>query len=98
MAIMALNSAATGMKALSTQLDVISNNIANANNDGFKASRANFEDLFYQYYQEPGTKNAAGDTRPVGVAVGYGTQVSGTQLDLTQGSAITTGRELDVYI
>jgi flagellar basal-body rod protein FlgG len=98
MAIVALNSAATGLRALSTQLDVISNNIANANNDGFKASRANFEDLMYQYYQDPGVQDEASNTRPIGLAVGLGTRVSGTQLDLTQGSAITTGRPLDAYI
>ncbi len=98
MAIMALYSAATGMKSLSTQLDVIANNIANANNNGFKSSRANFEDLFYQYQQQPGTPNANGDTRPIGLGVGVGTRVSGTQLDMSQGSATLTGRDLDVYI
>lgn len=98
MAIVALHSAATGMQALSTQLDVISNNIANANNNGFKASRANFEDLMYQYSEIPGTQDTAGDIRPIGVATGYGTKISGTQLDMTQGSAVVTGRPLDVYI
>ena len=98
MAIMALHSAATGLTALSTQLDVISNNIANANNNGFKASRATFEDLLYQYQQYPGAQNSAGDTRPVGVAVGYGTRISGTQLDMAQGSTVTTGRQLDLVI
>jgi flagellar basal-body rod protein FlgG len=98
MAQIALLSAATGLRALSTQLDVISNNIANANNDGFKASRANFEDTLYQYSEQPGTKNELGDTRPVGVAIGYGTQISGTQLDMTQGSVVVTGRPYDVYI
>jgi flagellar basal-body rod protein FlgG len=98
MAIIALHSAASGMSALSTQLDVISNNIANANNNGFKASRVTFEDLLYQYQQEPGAKNALGDTQPVGIAVGYGTRVSGTQLDMAQGAAIQTGRSLDVTI
>jgi flagellar basal-body rod protein FlgG len=98
MAIIALHSAATGLRALSTQLDVISNNIANANNDGFKSSRANFEDLFYQYTQQPGVQNESSDTRPIGIAVGYGTRISGTQLDMTQGSAVATGRQLDAYI
>ena len=41
MAFIALDSAATGLSALSTSLDVIANNLANANTDGFKASRAN---------------------------------------------------------
>src|SRR3954469_12616444 len=98
MAIIALHSAATGLQALSMQLDVISNNIANANNNGFKSSRANFEDLMYQYTQAPGTQNELGDTRPTGIAVGYGTRVSGTQLDMAQGSAVVTGSPLDVYI
>jgi len=98
MAIIALHSAATGMTALSTQLDVISNNIANANNNGFKSSRVTFSDLLYQYQQQPGAKNELGDTQPVGIGVGYGTRVSGTQLDMSQGSAVTTGRSLDVLI
>ena len=98
MAIIALHSAASGMTALSTQLDVISNNIANANNNGFKASRVTFEDMLYQYQQEPGAKNALGDTQPVVIAVGYGTRVSGTQLDMSQGSTTQTGRSLDVTI
>ena len=98
MAIIALHSAASGLKALSQQLDVISNNIANANNDGFKASRANFEDLMYQYSPEPGAKNALGDVMPLGVATGYGTRLASTQLDLTQGSTQITGNPLDVCI
>jgi flagellar basal-body rod protein FlgG len=98
MAIIALHSAATGLRALSQQLDVISNNISNANNDGFKASRANFEDLMYQYQQMPGAKNALGDVLPAGIATGYGTRISATQLDMTKGSAVVTGNDLDVFI
>ncbi|HUO10346.1 MAG TPA: flagellar basal-body rod protein FlgG [Phycisphaerae bacterium] len=98
MAIIALHSAASGLQALSTQLDVISNNLANANNNGFKSSRVNFEDLIYQYQQVPGTKDELGDTRPTGIAVGLGTRVAGTQLDMAQGAPITTGRQLDVCI
>jgi flagellar basal-body rod protein FlgG len=98
MAIIAMHSAATGLTALETQLDVISNNIANANNDGFKASRANFEDLMYQYNPPPGGTNALGDTIPSGVAVGYGTRISSTELDMSKGSAIITGGKLDLYI
>src|SRR5436853_375849 len=98
MAIVALHSAATGLRALSTQLDVISNNIANANNNGFKSSRANFEDLMYQYFQQPGSKNEEGDVRPIGIAMGYGTRINGTELNMSQGSAVITGSPTDVYI
>src|SRR4051812_4833344 len=98
MAIIALYSAATGLRALSQQLDVISNNIANANNNGFKASRANFEDLMYEYQQLPGSKNSLNETVPSGIATGYGTRINSTQLDMRKGSAIVTGNDMDLFI
>jgi len=88
MAIIAMYSAATGLKALSEKLDVISNNIANSNNNGFKASRANFEDLLYQYPLEPGSKNPTNDTIPNGIGIGYGVRLASTQLDMSQGSVV----------
>jgi flagellar basal-body rod protein FlgG len=98
MAIAALNSAATGLRALSTRIDVISNNLANAETNAFKASRVNFEDLMYMQLRQPGATNANGDVSPGGICVGLGTRVSNTQLDLSQGSMQTTNRELDVGI
>ena len=98
MAFMALQSAATGLGALSTQLDVISNNLANANNNGFKSSRVNFEDLLYQQFQQPGVTTIEENTRPTGLEVGLGTRVSGTELDFTQGSPVQTNNALDVMI
>ena len=98
MAITALHSAATGLSAQQTALDVIANNLANANTDGFKASRVNFQDLIYEERAQPGTENANGDRRPMGLYVGLGVKVSGTQLDFTPGPARPTGRSLDLYI
>lgn len=98
MATIALHSAATGLSALSTSLDVIANNLANTNTDGFKASRANFQDLIYIEKAQPGVINANGDQRPTGLYVGLGTQVSGTQVDFTQGSPRATQRNLDLLI
>ena len=98
MAITALHSAATGLSALSTELDVIANNLANVNTNGFKRSRVNFEDLLYQEKAQPGVENANGDQRPTGIHVGLGTRVSGTQLDFTQGAPVQTDNDLDVLI
>ncbi|MFI5377896.1 MAG: flagellar basal-body rod protein FlgG [Tepidisphaerales bacterium] len=98
MAIIALNSAATGLRALSTKLDVIANNLANSETTAFKASRVNFEELVYQTLKEPGTSNAAGDLSPAGTFVGLGVKVSNTQLDLEQGTMESTNRPLDVAI
>jgi flagellar basal-body rod protein FlgG len=98
MATIALHSAASGLSALNTSMDVIANNLANVNTPGFKSSRANFQDLLYANRVQPGVENANGDQRPIGLQVGLGVRVSGTQMSFTQGSLITTGRDLDVAI
>jgi flagellar basal-body rod protein FlgG len=98
MAITALNSAATGLRALSTQIDVVANNLANVETTAFKRSRTNFEDLMYLTLKQPGATNAEGEVAPSGIFVGLGVRVSNTQLDLTQGSLEPTDRPLDVGI
>lgn len=98
MAITALYSAATGLRALSTRIDVVANNLANAETTAFKGSRCNFEDLYYQQMKQPGTTDSAGNVDPAGIFVGLGTKMSNTQLDLSQGSLEATGNPLDVGI
>ena len=98
MAITALHSAASGLRALSSRIDVVANNLANAETTAFKRSRVNFEDLFYLQLKQPGSSNAAGDPSPAGIFVGLGTKISNTQLDLEQGSLEDTRRDLDVGI
>src|SRR5689334_1512432 len=70
MAITALHSAATGLRALSTRIDVVANNLANAETTAFKRSRTNFEDLYYLALKQPGTTSAQGDVSPAGIYVG----------------------------
>src|SRR3954469_25267769 len=98
MAITALNSAATGLRALSTRIDVIANNLANAETGAFKRSRVNFEDLMYLTLKEPGAQTQGSDIGPAGIFVGLGTRISNTQIDLEQGSMDSTNRQLDVAI
>jgi flagellar basal-body rod protein FlgG len=94
----ALNTAATGMGAQAKQLDVISNNIANADTTSFKKSRADFEDLLYQNSKDPGAATSATTQNPTGVQVGVGVRTSGTTREFTDGSLKPTGRNLDVAI
>jgi len=105
MAIMALNSAATGLRALSTRIDVIANNLANAETTAFKRSRMNFEDLMYLTLRQPGGSNSGGGggggldvTCPAGTYVGLGVKISNTQVDLEQGPMEMTNRPLDAAI
>lgn len=98
MGIQALNTAATGMKAMDTKLNVVANNLANIETVAFKKSRVNFEDIFYQQLQEPGLRNALEQPLPLGEQIGLGVAVSGTQLDFEQGSLDNTGQPLDLAI
>ncbi|MEE2718386.1 MAG: flagellar basal-body rod protein FlgG [Planctomycetota bacterium] len=98
MAFTSMNASSTGLSALSTSLEVIANNLANTNTDGFKASRVNFQDLLYMEKRQPGIENDIGDISPTGLYVGVGTRASGTQTDFAQGSSVFTSQPLDVMI
>lgn len=98
MAIIAMQSAASGLSALDVAMDVTANNLANVNTPGFKASRANFQDLLYVEKEQSGGLNANNDQRPIGLSIGLGVKVSGTQLDLAQGPPQMTSRPLDMAI
>jgi flagellar basal-body rod protein FlgG len=98
MSVQTLYTAATGMDALETKLDVIANNMANINTTAFKKDRANFEDLFYRQLRLPGALDADGNMTPTGIEVGLGTRVSSTQTNHGQGAMQTTNNPLDVAI
>ncbi|MGE3107762.1 MAG: flagellar basal-body rod protein FlgG [Phycisphaerales bacterium] len=98
MSITSLHSGASALSALNTALDVTANNLANVNTAGFKASRANFQDLLYIEKTQPGIENATGQRTPTGLYVGLGVKVAGTQLDFAEGSPVRTDRPLDVLI
>ncbi len=98
MAITALQSASSAMKALDDKLNVVANNLSNINTHGFKRSRVNFEDLIYQIKREPGIPNASDEPIPHGVIVGTGVKVSGTQLEFSPGAVDTTNNPLDWQI
>ena len=86
-----------GMKANQTRMDVIGNNIANANTYGFKSSRAPFRDMYYQQIRgASGGSATRGGTNPS--MVGYGSQIASIDLLMTQSSFTSTGNPLDVAI
>jgi flagellar basal-body rod protein FlgG len=98
MSVQTLYTAATGMEALETKLDVIANNMANINTTAFKKDRANFEDLFYRQYRLPGALDSDGNRTSTGIEVGLGTRVSSTQTNYTQGAMQITNNPLDMAI
>lgn len=94
----ALSTGATGMQAMTSQVDIIANNLSNINTTGFKRARALFQDLFYDQLSQPGTLNGLGQKNPAGVQVGLGVRLASTMDVFEQGEFENTGRELDMAI
>ena len=90
--------AKTGLDAQQTQMDVISNNLANASTTGFKTSRASFQDLMYQNEGQPGSQTTEQTQSPSGLLLGTGVKVVGSEKLFTQGAVTQTGNSLDVAI
>ena len=90
--------AATGMEAQTLNIDVIANNLANANTAGFKRSRADFEEIMYQDIITPGATSAEGTTMPSGLQVGLGVKPVSVHKVFEEGQLVNTGNPLDLAI
>jgi flagellar basal-body rod protein FlgG len=96
--IRSLWTAASGMQAQTSNIDVISNNLANVNTSGFKRSRADFQDLLYDTLRPAGTSSGGGSQVPTGIQIGHGTRTVSTQKIFMQGDFQKTQNELDLAI
>lgn len=90
--------AATGMQAQKLNIDVVANNLANANTVGYKKSRADFQELIYQDLRTPGALSAEGSEIPSGVQLGMGVRSVAIQKVFQQGDFVHTGNPLDLVI
>lgn len=95
----ALDIGATGMLAQQTNVDVISNNIANMNTTAFTKRRAEFNDLLYQNIIRPGSASSADQTIvPSGIQLGLGVKTAAVYR-ITDGGGLTkTDNDLDLAI
>ncbi len=94
-----LDIGATGMLAQQTNVDVISNNIANMTTAGYKRRRASFQDLIYQNIDRPGsTSSSNGNTVPTGIQLGLGVRTGGVYREHGQGTIRLTENTLDMAI
>ena len=82
------NTAVTGLKAATTDLDVTGNNIANASTTGFKSSRTEFGDIYATAVVGAGSSNVAGS----------GVTVSDIAQDFQAGTIEFTNNNLDLAI
>lgn len=93
-----LHIARTGLDAQQTQLDVVSNNLANVSTTGFKKSRAVFEDLLYQTIRQAGAQSSQQTQLPSGFQLGVGVRPVATERLFEQGALQQTNNPLDVAI
>jgi len=88
----------TGLDAQQTQMDVIANNLANVSTNGFKRTRAVFEDLLYQNIRQPGAQSSQQTQLPSGLQLGTGVRSVATERNFSQGNLQETGNSKDVAI
>lgn len=86
------------MQSQQTNLDIISNNLANVNTTGFKKDKAEFQDLLYQTSRMPGSEQGNGAMLPTGVQIGHGSRLVATSKVFTTGELTNTGERMDVAI
>ena len=89
--------AASGMKAQQTSLDIISNNLSNINTTGYKKETAEFRSLLYQNIQKQ-TTDTNGQEKPIGAQVGLGVKVAAVGTTFKQGNFATTDGAFDFAI
>ncbi len=94
----ALFTAATGMEAQQLRIDTVAHNLANVTTTGFKKSRPEFQDLFYEVVRAPGATTADGASLPTGAQIGHGVKLAAVGRIFSQGERLQTGRDLDVAI
>jgi flagellar basal-body rod protein FlgG len=94
-----LNIAATGMLAQQTNVEVISNNIANMNTTAYTRRRPEFVDLLYQNLRRVGSQSSdTGTIVPTGVQLGLGVKTTAVYRITEQGSVQSTDNTLDMAI
>jgi len=93
-----LSIAKTGLEAQQTQLDAITHNLANVGTNGFKKSRAVFEDLMYQNLRQAGGPSTQETQLPTGLQLGSGVRPVATSRNFSQGALTQTGNQLDLAV
>lgn len=95
----ALGIAATGMMAQQTNVEVISNNIANMNTTAFQRARAEFTDLFYMNERRQGVQSTdEGNVVPAGIQIGLGVKTAAVRRVSLQGNLDNTGNAFDLAL
>jgi len=86
------------MQSLQQKLDILANNIANANTTGFKKKEASFEDVLTNVKGQPEGFRQQGRMSPLGFNQGWGARLGQIQTNMAQGPIQSTGNQTDLAI
>ena len=98
MPVQSLYTAATGMHAMETKLDVIANNLANVNTTAFKQQRAQFQDLVYQTFRASGAAGGGSANTPQAAQIGLGSRFASSTTSFAIGTMQPSGDPLHMAI
>jgi flagellar basal-body rod protein FlgG len=92
-----INSSAA-LSALQRRIDIIANNVANVNTNGYKRKEAVFQDILTSRKQQVESMQLAGRLTPLGLTEGWGARLARQQVDLSQGSLVGTDKPTDLAL
>jgi flagellar basal-body rod protein FlgG len=95
---LALAIAKSGLDAHHKNIEIISNNLANANTTAYKRSRPEFEELPYEVIKQPGSPTSENTNTTSGLVIGTGTKLANNKKIFTDGSLIQTDNQMDLAI
>ncbi len=93
-----LRTASTGLSAQQKYIEIISNNLANVNNYGFKKVRPEFQDLLYETMKTVGNVQRSGIVPVQEVQIGSGVELVATTRQFTPGDITATNNQFDMAI
>ncbi len=94
----ALLIARSGLDVHHKNIEIIGNNLANANTFGYKTTRGEYEDLPYQIIKQAGSAITQNQNASSGLVMGTGAKLASNKRIFTDGAQIVTGNSLDIAI
>lgn len=94
----AMHVATTGLNAQQIKMQIIANNLANVNTNGYKRDRANFETLLYQVFRSGGAQTSDGTMLTSSATIGTGVRLVSTDKLYTQGNLVSTENSMDLAV
>jgi flagellar basal-body rod protein FlgG len=88
----------TALSSLQRRIDIIANNVANVNTNGYKRKEAVFQDILTSVRQQEASMQLPGRLTPLGFTEGWGSRLARQIVDFSQGSLVGTDNPTDLAL